>query len=59
VWSPRSEIDDPVLVAAEHSVQATADQDGDGGEGAERPVRDDHIAPPEFTVREGGLRDFV
>lgn len=57
--SVRPEIDDPVLVVAEHPVQAALDQNGHVCKGAERAISDEYITWLEFVVCEGRLGDFV
>jgi hypothetical protein len=57
--TPGAEIDDPVLVVAEHAMQAATDQDGHVRKGAERPVSDEYVTRLEFVVREGRLGDFM
>ncbi|MBA4190323.1 MAG: hypothetical protein C0467_20240 [Planctomycetaceae bacterium] len=57
--APRAEIDETVLVIAEHSVQATVNEDGHVSEGAGCTIPHEHVNWLKFVVREGRMRDLV
>ena len=56
---PGREVDDPPLAHAEDAVEPAADEQGQVGERAERPVPDQDVAGAQFRVQQGDARHLV